>query len=189
VIEAAFEYFIENNIECRNYQLKFYPNTKLPTMKMDMSNHDLVPITGNLAPELEAYAIIPKNPNPRSAELDGMLRKYNVDLLKKRPVRLGKYIIDSPATARRLIESEIPDNKNIPDKVKIAMTIVLKEMLNPRHRKRDSQISPANMGPTEMIKTVILASPDSPPMVLRMQEKLKGEMGVEKFEELRRGYE
>jgi len=49
VIEEAFKYFADNDIECRNYQLKFYPNTKLPTMNLDLSNHDLIPITGNLA--------------------------------------------------------------------------------------------------------------------------------------------
>ena len=184
VIEEAFKYFIENDIECRNYQLKFYPNTKLPMMGMDMSNHDLVPITGNLAPDLEAYAIISKISNPRAGELDGMIRKHNTELLKKRPPRLGKYIIDSPETARNLIESEIPNNADIPDKVKRAMTIALKEMLNPQKRQQDL----ADMNPTEMMKVVITAGSDAPPMVLKMQEKLRDEMGVEKFEELRGKY-
>lgn len=184
VIEDAFKYFMENDIECRNYQLKFYPNTKLPTMGMDMSDHDLVPITGNLAPELEAYGVIPKNSNPRSAELDGMIRNHNVELLKKRPVRLGKYIVDSPETARHLIESEIPENSDIPAKVKRAMTIALKEMLNPKKRQQNL----ADMSPAEMMKKVITAGPDSPPMVLKMQEKLKGELGEEKFDELKKQY-
>ena len=184
VIEEAFKYFIENNIECRNYQLKLYPNTKLPTMGMDMSNHDLVPITGNLAPDLEAYAVIPKTSNARSAKLDGMIRKHNSDLLKKRPPKLGKYVIDSPETARNLLESEIPNNPDIPDKVKRAMTIALKEMLNPKKRQQDL----ADMNPAEMMKVVITAGSDAPPVVKAMQKKLKGELGEEKFEELKKQY-
>jgi len=184
VIEEAFKYFIDNDIECRNYQLKFYPNTKLPTMNLDMSNYDLVPITGNLVPELEAYAVIPKTPNPRSAELDSRIRRHNVELLNKRPVRLGKYTVDNPETARNLIENEIPNNPNIPFKVKRAMTIALKEMLNPRKRSN----SLADLSPQEMMKTVILAGPDAPPVVKAMQEKLRREIGEGKFEELRIKY-
>jgi len=181
VIEDAFKYFIENNIECRNYQLKFYPNTKLPTMHLDMSAHDLVPITGNLAPELEAYAVVPKMPNPRAAQLDAMIRKHNDELLKKRIPRLGKYIIDSPETARNMLENEIPNNPDIPEKVKRAMTIVLREMLNPKYRRQNL----ADLSPQEMIKVVITAGSDAPPMVLAMQEKLRNELGVEKFEKLK----
>ncbi|MDH5597448.1 MAG: radical SAM protein, partial [Candidatus Peregrinibacteria bacterium] len=129
IIEEAFNYFAENDIECRNYQLKFYPNTKLPTMNLDLTNHDLVPITGELAPELSAYAVVSKKPNKRSAELDGFIRKANAELIAHRPVRLGKYIVDSPEKAKELYEKEIPDNPNIPEKVKIAMRLSLKDML------------------------------------------------------------
>jgi len=182
IIENAFQYFIDNDIECRNYQLKFYPNTKLPTMNLDLSNYDLVPITGNMVPELEAYAVIPKIPNPRSAELDSRIRRHNVELLNKRPVRIGKYIVDNPETARHLIDNEIPNNSNIPIKVKKAMTIALKEMLNPRHRNYGL----ADLSPQEMMRTVILAGPDAPPVVKAMQEKLRKEIGDERFEELRK---
>jgi len=185
VIEEAFKYFKQNDIECRNYQLKFYPNTKLPTMHLDMSNHDLVPITGDLAPELNAYAVVSKVANKRSAELDGMIRKANVDLLKKRPVRLGKYVITSPEQAKELYEKEIPENPNIPDKVKVAMRLSLKEMLNPKEREETLE----DMNPMEMMKKVIMSGDDAPPMVKAMKEKLRNELGEEKFQELRAKYE
>jgi len=184
IIEQAFKYFSENNIECRNYQLKFYPNTKLPTMNLDLSDHDLVPITGNLAPELEAYAIVNKIPNPRAGELDAMIRRHNVELLKKRPVRLGKYLVDSPEKAKHLLEVQILNNSDIPDKVKRAMTIALKEMLNPKKRQKGL----ADMDPAEMMKVVITAGPDAPPVVKAMQAKLKDEIGAEKFEALKKQY-
>ncbi|MBN2096367.1 radical SAM protein [Candidatus Peregrinibacteria bacterium] len=184
VIEEAFKYFSDNDIECRNYQLKFYPNTKLPTMDLDLSDHDLVPITGNLAPELEAYAVVNKTPNPRAAELDAFIRNSNARILKNRKPRLGKYVIDSEATARQLLETEIPNNPDIPEKVKRAMTIALKEMLQPKKRAQGM----ANMDPAEMMKIVITAGDDAPPVVKAMQEKLKQEIGAEKFEALKRQY-
>lgn len=185
IIEEAFKYFIENNIECRNYQLKFYPNTKLPTMNLDMSNHELIPITGDLAPELNAYAVVSKIANKKSAELDGMIRKGNADLLQKRPVRLGKYVITSPEQAKELYEKEIPNNPNIPDKVKVAMRLSLKEMLNPK--KREERLEDLN--PMEMMKKVIMSGDEAPPMVKAMKEKLRNELGEEKFQELRAKYE
>jgi len=184
IIEEAFNYFIDNNIECRNYQLKFYPNTKLPTMGLDMSDYNLIPITGELAPELNAYAVVSKKPNPRAAKLDAMMREANNELIKKRPVRLGKYIIKSAEQARELYEKEIPDNPNIPDKVKRAMRVALHEMLNPRSRKQKME----NLDPVEMMKKVILATDDAPPMVKAMQEKLRNELGEEKFKELKRKF-
>jgi radical SAM superfamily enzyme YgiQ (UPF0313 family) len=184
IIEEAFNYFIDNNIECRNYQLKFYPNTKLPTMKLDLSDYNLIPITGELAPELNAYAVVSKKPNPRAAKLDGMMREANNELIKNRPVRLGKYVIKSAEQAGELYEKEIPDNPNIPDKVKRAMRVALHEMLNPRSRKQKIE----NLDPVEMMKKVILAGPDAPPMVKAMQEKLRKELGEEKFKELRKKY-
>ena len=185
IIEEAFNYFIDNNIECRNYQLKFYPNTKLPTMNLDMSDYDLVPITGELAPELNAYAVVPKKPNPKSAELDGMIREANTELLKNRKPRLGKYIIESKEQAQMLYDKEIPDNPNIPDKVKRAMRIALYEMLNPK--QHEQQVP--TLDPMEMMKKVILAGPDAPPMVKAMQEKLRNELGEAKFETLKAKYE
>ena len=185
VIEEAFIYFRDNDIECRNYQLKFYPNTKLPTMHLDLSDYDLVPITGDLAPELSAYAVVSKIPNKRAAELDGMIRKTNVDLLRKRPVRLGKYIITSPEQAQGLYEKEIPDNPNIPDKVKAAMRLSLKEMLNPK--KREEKLEELN--PMEMMKKVIMSGDEAPPMVKAMKEKLRNELGEEKFQTLKAKYE
>lgn len=185
IIEEAFRYFIENGIECRNYQLKFYPNTKLPTMNLDLSNHDLVPITGNLAPELNAYAVVSKTPNKRSAQLDGMIRKANAELIAKRPVRLGKYVITSPQQAKELYEKEIPQNPNIPDKVKTAMRLALKEMLNPKQHEERLE----DLNPMEMMKKVILSGDEAPPMVKAMKEKLRNELGEKKFQELRAKYE
>jgi hypothetical protein len=184
VIEEAFKYFIANDIECRNYQLKFYPNTKLPMMKLDLSGHDVVPITGNLVPELEAYAVVPKKSNPRSAELDAMIREHSAKVVANRPVHLGKYIVDSPETARELIENEIPNNPNIPEKVKRAMTIALKEMLNPKTRHQNLE----DLNPEEMMKKIILAGDDAPPIVKAMQAKLRDNIGVEKFEKMKKRY-
>jgi len=185
VIEEAFNYFIDNDIECRNYQLKFYPNTKLPTMDLDMSKHELVPITGELAPELNAYAVVPKNPNPKAAELDAMIREANMELLKKRAPRLGKYVIESADQARGLYDREIPDNPNIPDKVKRAMRVALHEMLNPKKREQTLE----GLDPMGMMRKVIMAGPDAPPMVKAMQEKLRNELGEAKFETLKKKYE
>ena len=182
IVESAFRYFIDNEIECRNYQLKFYPNTKLPMLKMDLSGYDLVPITGNLAPELEAYAVVPKNPNPRAAQLDSMIRENSAKVVARRPVRIGKYIVDSPETARDLIKNEIPNNENIPEKVKRAMTIAIKEMLNPKAKSQNI----GDLNPQEMMKKIVMAGDDAPPMVKAMQAKLRDQIGVEKFEELKR---
>ena len=184
IIDEAFNYFIDNDIECRNYQLKFYPNTKLPTMNLDMSDYDLVPITGELAPELNAYAIVSKHPNPRSAELDGMLREANKELVKNKPPRLGKYIVDSAEKAKELYEKTIPDNPNIPDKVKRAMRIALHEMLYPKKREQNLE----GLDPVEMMKKVIMAGEDAPPMLKAMQEKLRNELGEAKFQEIKKKY-
>ncbi len=184
VVEEAFRYFSENDIECRNYQLKFYPNTRLPLMRLDLSQHDLVPITGELAPELSAYAVVPKHPNPKAAQLDGFIRKSNTEVLKKRPVRLGKYIIDTPENAKRLYEETIPQNPKIPEKVKIAMRVALKAMMEgDQTRRYEEQFDPA-----QMMKRLVMAGPDAPPMVKAMQEKLKNELGEERFQALRRKY-
>jgi len=185
VIEEAFKYFAENDIECRNYQLKFYPNTKLPTMNLDLSQHDLIPITGSLAPELNAYAVVSKVPSKRSAELDGFIRKSNARILRNRPVRLGKYVITSPEEAKDLYEKEIPNNSNIPEKVKVAMKLSLKEMLAPKKREETLK----DLNPMEMMKKVIMSGDDAPPMVQAMKEKLRNELGEEKFQELRAKYE
>lgn len=185
IIEEAFKYFAENDIECRNYQLKFYPNTKLPTMNLDLSNHDLVPITGNLAPELNAYAVVSRVPNPKAAKLDGFIRESNARITKNRPLRLGKYVIKTPEEAKEILEKEIPNNPNIPDKVKTAMKLALKEMLAPK--KREEKIE--DMNPMEMMKKVIMSGDDAPPMVKAMKEKLRNELGEEKFQELRAKYE
>ena len=185
IVEEAFQYFAKNDIECRNYQLKFYPNTKLPTMNLDLSQHDLVPITGNLAPALSAYAVVSKIPNKRAAQLDGFIRHSNTKLLKKRPLRLGKYIIDSPEQAKKLLEKEIPNNSNIPKRVKTAMCLALQEILTPK--RRDEKMEDLN--PAAMMKKIILSGDDAPPMVKAMKEKLRNELGEEKFQTLKAQYE
>ncbi|MFH1012610.1 MAG: radical SAM protein [Candidatus Peregrinibacteria bacterium] len=184
IVEEAFDYFIANDVECRNYQLKFYPNTKLPTMGLDLSDHDLVPITGNLAPELEAYGVVPKKPNPRAAELDSKIREHNAALAARRKPRLGKYVLDTPERAREALK-DIQKNAGIPPKVKEAMTLAIREMLNPK--KPSSGL--ADLSPAEMMKVVITAGPDSPPMVQAMQNKLRAELGPAKFAKLRAQYE
>ncbi len=99
-------------------------------------------------------------------------------------LRLGKYVVDSPETASHLLETEIPNNPHIPDKVKKAFSIALKEMLNPKKR----QTGLDGLDPMEMMKKVIVAGPDSPPVVKAMQEKLRKEMEEERFEKLKRQY-
>lgn len=183
IIEKAFNYFIDNSIECRNYQLKFYPNTKLPLMYLNLKEHNLVPITGELAPELNAYAIVPKLPNSKAAKLDAILRQANSDLVKSKPPKLGKYTVDTLIKARDLYENEIPNNPNIPQKVKRAMRVALHEMINPRNKQNNVEIDPM-----EMMKKVIMAGNDAPPMLKVMQEKLKNELGEAKFETLRKQY-
>ncbi|MBI5422340.1 B12-binding domain-containing radical SAM protein [Candidatus Peregrinibacteria bacterium] len=185
VVEQAFHYFAENNVECRNYQLKLYPNTKLQTLGLDLTHHDLVPITGNLAPELEAYAIVPKDPNPRAAMLDAFIREANATLIKNRPVRMGKYLIRNPEQARELLENEIPNNPDIPDRVKGSMSLALREMLKPKKRAQTLN----DLDPAAMMRLVVLASPDAPPMLLAMQAKLRREMGEGKFAQLKARYE
>jgi len=154
-------------------------------MNLDMSNHELVPITGDLAPELNAYAVVSKLPNKRAAELDGLIRKGSADIIKKRPVRMGKYVIKSPEQAKELYEKEIPNNANIPEKVKVAMRLSLKEMLNPKKREETLE----DMNPMEMMKKVIMSGDEAPPMVKAMKEKLRNELGEDKFQELRAKYE
>ena len=154
-------------------------------MNLDMSNHDLVPITGKLAPELNAFAVVSKQANPRSAELDGMMREANKELVKNRPTRLGKYIVDTLEKAKELYEKEIPENPNIPDKVKRAMRIALHEMINPKQREQNLE----DLNPTEMMRKVIMANSDAPPMVKAMQEKLKNELGEARYEALKAKFE
>lgn len=185
IIETAFDYFIENGVECRNYQLKFYPNTKLPMMKLDLSGHDLVPITGNLAPELEAYAVVPKAANPRAAALDAKIREGVAKTVAARPARLGRYIIESPEQARELMEKTIPGNPAIPDRVKRAMTLALREMLSPKTRGSGL----ADLSPAEMMKVVVMAGRDAPPLLQAMQAKLRDQLGPAKFAKLRAEYE
>ena len=181
VIEQAFRYFAENDIECRNYQLKIYPNTRLPRMGFDFSRHDLVPITGSVALELSAMAVVPKDPNPRSAKLDAFMRESNMKLIRKRPARLGPYTFRTAEEARTLLEKTIPENSDIPDKVKQAMTLALREMLNPKRREHHAQ----GPNPAELMRAVVMAGPDAPPMVLATQAKLRREMGEEKFLKLK----
>ena len=113
--------------------------------------------------------------------MDAFIRKSNERILQNRKPRLGKYVVDSPETARHLLESEIPNNPHIPGKVKRAMNIVLKEMLNPKKRETGLE----GLDPVEMMKKVITAGADAPPVVKAMQEKLRKEMGEEKFEEMK----
>ncbi|MBU0727761.1 hypothetical protein KKA95_03690, partial [Patescibacteria group bacterium] len=137
-----------------------------------------------LAPELNAYAVVGKHPNPKSAELDAMIRESNAEIIKNRPPRLGKYIVDSLSVARELYEKEIPDNPNIPDKVKRAMRVALHEMINPKTREQNLE----GLDPMTMMKKVIIAGNDAPPMLKAMQEKMRNELGEAKFQALRKKY-
>jgi hypothetical protein len=94
-------------------------------------------------------------------------------------------VITSPEQAKELYEKEIPNNSNIPDKVEVAMRLSLKEMLNPKKREETLE----DMNPMEMMKKVIMSGDEAPPMVKAMKEKLRNELGEEKFQELRAKYE
>lgn len=177
VIQEAFEYFAANDIECRNFHLQFYPNMKLSKMDLDLSNHELVPITGHLAPGLEACALVNNKPDKRSAELDTFIRRSNKRIIKNRPLRLGKYIVDSPEIAHDVLEAGIPNNPNIPDRVKTAMSVILREMLCPQERRIGIDSSdPTN----EMMDKVGEAGDHAPPLIKIMKKKFL-DQGNKKF--------
>lgn len=195
--DAIGEFFAwceREGVECREFALKLYPGTKLmekfpnpkivnPKSKIKNSfEFELVPILSNLAPALDSYALIAKNPNPRAGAISARLRESNARILKTRPLRIGAWQIKSPEQTRELIEKEIPNNSKIPERVKCALTILLTDILAGAQKKSHSNFAET------ALRNLILAPDDGPPIRIKMRERLKTELGAEKFEALRKKY-
>lgn len=187
IIADFFDWCTREGVECRDFILKIYPNTQLQKELQLGDDYELVPILGNLAPELDSYAVIPRQPDKQLAEISEKLRLANKQVLKSRPVRVGKYFITAAEQTRELIEKEIPSNPKIPEKVKQAMLILLKDMLAGESQRRCS--TKPQLGEVEgMMKNLILTPDNGPPMMVKMRDRLKVELGEEKFESLRQKY-
>lgn len=184
IVEEFYNYCIQNKIELREFLLKLYPNTEIINKNIDFSDYELVPITGNLAKELDSYAVIPKHEEPRNIKLSQKIRESNSGILRQRKIRLGQYYVDNEATARTLKETVIPNNAKIPKKVRKAMLTMLDIMLNP-----PAQTDPLmNLAPEQMLKTLLNADSTSPPIIQNLKEKMLKKIGPEEFERLKRKY-
>ena len=58
-------------------------------------------------------------------------------------------------------------------------------MLNPSRREEKLE----DLNPMELMKKLIMSGDEAPPMMKAMKEKLRNELGEEKFQELRAKYE
>jgi len=184
IVEEFYDYCVANKIEMREFLLKIYPNTDIQKKQIDFSGYELIPITGNMAPELDSYAVIPKKDDPRNSVLTQKINASNRKILRERKIRLGQHYLTGETQARELKDTVIPGDPQIPDKVKTAMVKMLEKMLAPQ--KTQSPL--VNTSPQEMMKNLIMADENSPPVVKKMQEKLRLELGEEKFSQLRRKY-
>jgi radical SAM superfamily enzyme YgiQ (UPF0313 family) len=180
IVEEFYNYCANNGIEVREFLLKIYPNTEIIKKNIDFSNYELVPITGNLAKELDSFAVVPKKDNPKNIELSAIINESNKIINRNRKIRIGRHYILSEAQAMTLLNEEIPKNTHIPDKVKTAMAKMLELMLKPQ-----KQSLFVDQSPQQMLKTLILAGEDASPMVKKMQERLRAELGEEKFRQLK----
>lgn len=179
-----YDYCIENQIEMREFLLKIYPNTEITQKNIDFTGYELIPITGNLAPELDSYAVIPQSKDPRNAVLTQKINQSNQQIQKTRKIRLGQQYLTNQTHAEQLIKSDIPENPHIPPKVKTAMITMLQTMISPPPQTA----SYANQTPEQMLKTLVMADENAPPMVKKMQQKLLLELGDQKFQELKQKY-
>lgn len=185
IVEEFYNYCVENKIEMREFLLKIYPNTDIQNKKIDFSDYDLVPITGNMAPELDSYAVVPRKDEPGNRLLTLKINQSNDQIRRNRKIRFGQHYITAQSQAVTLRDETIPNDPYIPEKVKTAMINMLEGMLNPVARS-----GPATEAtPEQMMKTLIMAGEDAPPMVKEMQIKLRKELGEEKFNYLRNKYE
>ena len=184
IVEGFYDYCVKNKIEMREFLLKIYPNTDLARKELDLTNYELVPITGDLAQGLDSYAVIPKKDDPKNIDLSRKIQQSNQAINRDRKIRLGRHYVTSPAQARELKTKTIPADPVIPPKVKTAMIKLLDAMLNPPKKTHPIQ----NLNPQEMMKKLILADENAPPVVKKMQEKLRRELGEEKFAHLRKKY-
>jgi radical SAM superfamily enzyme YgiQ (UPF0313 family) len=184
IVDAFYDYCVENRIELREFLLKIYPNTALQRKEIDFSGYELVPVTGDLAPELDSYAVIPLKDNPRNSVLTQRINASNREILRARKVRLGLHYLENETQARELKDKIIPRDPHIPEKVKIAMVKMLEKMLSPPPQKAPF----VDLSPQEMMKNLILADENAPPVVWKMREKLRAELGEEKFNLLKRKF-
>lgn len=185
IVEEFYDYCEKNKIEMREYLLKIYPNTDIRNKDIDFSDYELVPITGNMAEELDAFAVVPKKDNPRNAILTKKITESNRQIAKARKIRMGVHYLENERQAKELISETIPNDPYVPEKVKKAMAIMVSAMLAP-----PKQTAPyMDLSPQALMKNVILADENAPPMVKKMQQKFRAELGDEKYEYLRNKYQ
>jgi radical SAM superfamily enzyme YgiQ (UPF0313 family) len=184
IVEEFYDYCVANKIELREFLLKIYPNTAIQQKNIDFSGYELVPITGNMAPELDSYAVIPKKDDPRNIVLTQKINASNREILRERKIRIGLHYLTTESQAKELKDKIIPRDQHIPDKVKTAIIKMIDKMLSPPSTTTPS----VNLSAREMIKKLIMADEKAPPVVKKMQERLRLELGEEKFQLLREKY-
>jgi radical SAM superfamily enzyme YgiQ (UPF0313 family) len=182
LVRDFFEWCLENRIECREFLLKIYPGTALSKISGQWTKtHDLVPVTGELAPALESFAVVPKAKLPAwFIKAEEKLRENNQRLTAQRKIRLGQSYITDEKTARDLLQ-KIPKHEKIPPLVQRAMALLLQSMLTPANTATDCRTPTKE----EMLRTILLADENSPPMVRKMNERMRAELGEEKFKTLK----
>ncbi len=184
IVEEFYDYCVEHKIEMREYLLKIYPNTDIQNKNIDYTGYELIPVTGNLAPELDSYAVVPKENNPRNQLLSKKINDSNLQIQKNRKIRFGNRYLQSAGQAAELKDQIIPSDPHIPEKVKTAMIKMLNVMLKPAENEK-----PINLqSPAQMMKALVMADESAPPMVKEMQKRLIRELGREKFELLKNKY-
>ncbi len=184
IVEEFYDYCVEHKIEMREYLLKIYPNTDIQNKNIDFTGYELIPVTGNLAPELDSYAVVPKENNPRNQLLSKKINDSNLQIQKNRKIRFGNRYLESAGQAAELKDQIIPNDPHIPEKVKTAMIKMLKVMLNPADIEKPKNLQ----NPAQMMKALVMADESAPPMVKEMQRRLIKELGEEKFEQLKKKY-
>ena len=65
---------------------------------------------------------------------------------------------------------------------------MLEAMLNPPDEKAANSAPIGGGSPQELMKSLILAGEDAPPLVKKLQEKLRKELGEDKFQYLKKKY-
>ncbi len=184
VIEEFYDYCVKNRIEVREFLLKIYPNTEIVKKGLDFCDYEVVPVTGELAPELDCHAIIPKKSDSRDSLCSRKINLSNDEIRRDRKIRIGRYHIEGKDQALRLKDRDIPSDQNIPSKVKTAIMKLLEVMLNPP----EEAVPFANMNTSQMMKVLIMADDSAPPLVKNLQKKLRAELGEEKFTYLKKKY-
>jgi radical SAM superfamily enzyme YgiQ (UPF0313 family) len=185
IVSEFYDYCVKNKIEVREFLLKIYPNTEIVHKQLDFSDYELIPITGNLAKDLDSFAVVAKIHNPKNSVLSKVINDSNNNIRRARKIRLGQNYIISKEQALELKDHSIPGNPFILELVKTAMIKMLELMLNP-----PKETNPfVNLSPEQMMKTLVMANENAAPLVKKMQEKLRKELGDEKFGMLKKKYE